>query len=256
MHAKKNANHVKSSPNSDPNLPPIRSSTFVVDKPSLKNVPRIEENSSQKLTLAQVMAMKKNELKKQQQQHKNGIETIEILDSHSSGNGNSPRLYNNSKAIDTILKNAQASGTLNLSDHDLPEGKNSLFKKRQMFSNFLSNLSLKFLVPPKVYTLNEVDSKEYAKNTSLNFEANDAKWWNQVELKKLILAFNKITYIPRQIEQLSTLVVLDVTEINMYLTAFSKLISTFFKIKLHDNRIELIDESLGKLTLLETLNIS
>jgi hypothetical protein len=182
MSVKKNASYTKM-PGSVSNLPPIRSSTFVLDNPSVPNLPRIDEPGSQKLTLAQVKHMKKNELK---QQSKLGGDSIEIVEVNNSRSGNSPRQYNNLKSIETILRNAQGSGTVNLSDQDLPE------------------------VPPKIFTLNEIDPNEYAKNTNVNFESNDSKWWNQVEIKKLILAFNRITHIPRQIEQLSTLVVLDV----------------------------------------------
>ena len=45
----------------------------------------------------------------------------------------------------------------------------------------------------------------------MNEENDDSpRWWDQAELTKLVLASNKISFIPRDIKNLSTLVSLDV----------------------------------------------
>ena len=64
-----------------------------------------------------------------------------------------------------------------------------------------------FLVPSTVWRIN-LDAPEEGKNLSLD-NAED-RWWDQVELNKLIMASNLLTTIPDDIAQLTALVILDV----------------------------------------------
>ena len=57
----------------------------------------------------------------------------------------------------------------------------------------------------------QINAEKINGSISLDDENNDSlKWWDQIELVKLILASNKIKYIPKEIKQLFSLVVLDV----------------------------------------------
>ena len=62
----------------------------------------------------------------------------------------------------------------------------------------------------------------------------DFRWWEQVELTKLILATNKLTQITKDIKHLSNLTSLDI----------------------HDNQLQSIDDAVGELNLLQNLNLS
>ena len=64
-----------------------------------------------------------------------------------------------------------------------------------------------FLVPDTVWRIN-IDTPEEARSVSLD---NDERWWDQVDLTKLILASNTITDLGDGIKQLPALVVLDVS---------------------------------------------
>ena len=90
--------------------------------------------------------------------------------------------------IELALKNARRSGQLNLSDFSLVE------------------------VPSNVWHLNTQDFG-VSKSTNLEYgEANEFKWWEQVDLNKLILASNKIKIITKDVENLNSLVSLDVSK--------------------------------------------
>ena len=70
-------------------------------------------------------------------------------------------------------------------------------------------------VPNSVWFLNKLDTSmdKSKKDMNISMDNNDnedSKWWNQVELTKLILASNKIKQIPTDIQQLDTLCTLDV----------------------------------------------
>jgi hypothetical protein len=45
----------------------------------------------------------------------------------------------------------------------------------------------------------------------------DFKWWEQTELQKLILASNKIKIIPKEIQNLQTLITFDVFYLFIFL---------------------------------------
>ena len=47
-----------------------------------------------------------------------------------------------------------------------------------------------------------------------NENTEEYRWWQQVELQKLILASNKIKIIPRDVKNLQSLVTLDVNTIS------------------------------------------
>ncbi|XP_070564294.1 leucine-rich repeat-containing protein 40-like [Ptychodera flava] len=106
-----------------------------------------------------------------------------------------------------IIKQARASGQLNLSNRNLTE------------------------VPQEVWRIN-IDVPEEGKNVSLD-TAGD-RWWEQVDLVKLILASNKLQEISSDITQLPALTVLDV----------------------HDNQLSSITEAIGELINLQRLNLS
>ena len=106
-----------------------------------------------------------------------------------------------------LLKAARSSGQLNLSNRSLTE------------------------IPEKVWKIN-IDVPEEAKNVALG--NNDERWWDQVDLVKLILASNKLSNIPEDIKHLPALTVLDA----------------------HDNQIETLSEEIGELRELTRFNLS
>lgn len=104
---------------------------------------------------------------------------------------NESKLATSIKNIDLVIKNARKSGQLNLSDANLTE------------------------IPVEIWQLNENSqdlsfNKPRAANNKDNNNDNEFKWWDQVDLTKLILAANKIKLVPSDIKALSTLVTLDV----------------------------------------------
>ncbi len=64
-----------------------------------------------------------------------------------------------------------------------------------------------FAVPNSVWRIN-IDVPEEAKSVSL--DNTEDRWWEQVDLTKLILASNTLAHLSEDIRQLSALVVLDV----------------------------------------------
>ena len=106
-----------------------------------------------------------------------------------------------------MLKAARHSGQLNLSNRQLVN------------------------VPENVWRIN-LDVPEEAKSASI--AETDERWWDQVDLKKLILASNQITEIPSDIQSLPALTVLDA----------------------HDNCIEKLSEELCELKELIKLHLS
>ena len=64
-----------------------------------------------------------------------------------------------------------------------------------------------FVVPSNVWTIN-IDVPEESKSVSL--DNSEDRWWDQVDLSKLILANNVITELSEDIAQLPALSVLDV----------------------------------------------
>ena len=86
---------------------------------------------------------------------------------------------------EALLRQARKSGQLNLSNRGLTK------------------------VPDKVWRVN-LDVPPEAMNVSLD-SAEDDKWWEQIDLSKLILASNKLTEVSPEIVQLPALAVLDVS---------------------------------------------
>ncbi|KAL8607179.1 hypothetical protein ACOMHN_009573 [Nucella lapillus] len=107
----------------------------------------------------------------------------------------------------SILKQARRSGQLNLSGRNLTE------------------------VPESVWRIN-LDVPEEARSVSL--DNTDERWWEQVELTKLILASNALAFLGEGLGQLPALTVLDV----------------------HDNRLVSLPDALGDLENLQKLDIS
>lgn len=91
---------------------------------------------------------------------------------------------------EAMLRQARKSGQLNLSNRGLTE------------------------VPEKVYRVN-LDVPPEAQNVSLD-STDDDKWWEIVDLTKLILASNKLSEISSEIAQFPALLVLDVSETRLF----------------------------------------
>lgn len=87
-----------------------------------------------------------------------------------------------------LLRQARRSGQLNLSNRGLTE------------------------VPQKVWRIN-ADVPEEAKSVSL--DNTDDKWWDQVDLTKLILASNALTSLAPDISNLPALEALDVRKFQL-----------------------------------------
>ncbi|XP_045160568.2 leucine-rich repeat-containing protein 40-like [Mercenaria mercenaria] len=107
----------------------------------------------------------------------------------------------------SILKQARKSGQLNLSGRSLTS------------------------IPDTVWRIN-IDVPEEGKTASMD-DADD-RWWEQIDLTKLILASNWLTGLSEDIANLPALTVLDV----------------------HDNRLESLPEALGTLQNLQKLDVS
>ncbi|XP_013382592.1 leucine-rich repeat-containing protein 40 [Lingula anatina] len=107
----------------------------------------------------------------------------------------------------TLLKQARQSGQLNLSNRALEA------------------------VPEEVWRVN-IDVPEEAQNITL--DNTEDRWWEQVDLTKLILASNRLTSISENIKLLPALSVIDA----------------------HDNLISSLPEALGQLTELVKLVLS
>ena len=104
-------------------------------------------------------------------------------------NENSP-LSSNPKSLQTLLKQARLSGSLNLSNYTLTQ------------------------IPLNVLRIN-IDKFEEESNKDGDDE-NGFKWWEQIELNKLIVGSNKIKEIPKEIEFLDTLITFDVKIVSFF----------------------------------------
>ena len=91
---------------------------------------------------------------------------------------------------EAMLRQARKSGQLNLSNRGLTK------------------------VPEKVWRVN-LDVPPEAQNVSLD-STDDDKWWEIVDLTKLILASNKLSEISSEIAQFPALLVLDVSETRLF----------------------------------------
>lgn len=91
---------------------------------------------------------------------------------------------------EAMLRQARKSGQLNLSNRGLTK------------------------VPQKVWRVN-LDVPPEAQNVSLD-STDDDKWWEIVDLTKLILASNKLSEISSEIAQFPALLVLDVSETRLF----------------------------------------
>ncbi|XP_072430262.1 leucine-rich repeat-containing protein 40 isoform X1 [Chiloscyllium punctatum] len=152
-----------------------------------------------------------------------------------------------------LIKTARKSGQLNLSNRELSE------------------------VPQSVWRIN-VDPPEES-HLNVSFTASD-RWWDQTDLTKLILASNKLQCLSEDIQLLPALTVLDVHD-NLLsslpcaigqLSKLQKLNISHNKLKelpdelwdltslkslyLHHNELEWIQEGIGKLIHLEELDVS
>ena len=127
--------------------------------------------------------------------------------SFQSGFGNNAGNDKEGNVPYAILKAARHNGQLNLASRSLT------------------------LIPDKVYRIN-VDVPEEAKGSSM--ADVDERWWDQVDLKKLIVASNQLSEISPEIKNLPALTVLDA----------------------HDNQITKLPEELEELKELTKLHLS
>jgi len=93
-------------------------------------------------------------------------------------------IQNKNDISDALLRQARKSGQLNLSNRQLTE------------------------VPGKVWNINTELPPE-AKNVSL--DSTEERWWDQIDLTKLILASNKLSSLSGDIVNLPALEFLDVS---------------------------------------------
>ncbi|XP_067893356.1 leucine-rich repeat-containing protein 40 isoform X2 [Heterodontus francisci] len=152
-----------------------------------------------------------------------------------------------------LIKTARKSGQLNLSNRELSE------------------------VPQSVWRIN-VDPPEES-HLNVSFSASD-RWWDQTNLTKLILASNKLQCLSEDIQLLPALTVLDVHDNQLrslpyaigQLLNLQKLNISHNKLKelpdklwnlsslktlhLHHNELEQIPEGIGQLVHLEDLDVS
>lgn len=188
------------------NEPPLinRSGTYVVEattspRDNSYQLPRIDNansrtvTSNRSLNLSILKQTKRAELLKQQSNN-TGSNGDDIL-VFAPTSHNRPTFQNDFKHL---IRNARRSGQLNLSGHDIVE------------------------VPMSVWRIDvdrDQDDEKDSKAKSVSFDKSDqdeSKWWTYVELTKLILASNKIRVIPREVNMLSSLTVLDVSS-NLFL---------------------------------------
>lgn len=101
------------------------------------------------------------------------------------GFGRQATLEKEGDVSEALLRQARKSGQLNLSNRGLAK------------------------VPDKVWRVN-LDVPPEARNVSLDCNEDD-KWWEIVDLTKLILASNKLTEISAEIANFPALAVLDVS---------------------------------------------
>ena len=126
-----------------------------------------------------------------------------------------------------MLKGARHSGQLNLSNRQLDA------------------------VPTKVWRIN-IDVPEEAKNISLS--DTDERWWDQVDLRKLILASNQLKEIPDDVKHLPALTMLDAHD-NQIATVSEEVgnLQELYKIHLSHNKITRLPESFARLVNLKVL---
>ena len=127
----------------------------------------------------------------------------------------------------SLLKSARQSGQLNISGRSLKE------------------------VPLGVWRIN-LDIPPEAQTVSLSNV--DERWWDQVDLRKLILASNEIQSIPNEIKFLPALNVLDAHDncIESLSDEISEL-RELTKLHLTHNKLSVLPDSLCKVTSLKTL---
>ncbi|GJP73221.1 hypothetical protein CLOP_g3960, partial [Closterium sp. NIES-67] len=122
--------------------------------------------------------------------------------------------------LDAVFKAARASGTLNLSGNDLKE------------------------VPPEVYSL-------------LDDVPQTEKWWESVELQKVLLSQNSLTQVSEEIGRLPCLTWIDVSynALARLPAAIGKLVELKSLLASH-NKLEALPEEIGGATNLVKLDVS
>jgi hypothetical protein len=129
------------------------------------------------------------------------------LETPSSPHSSLPR------SVENILKGSHRTGILNLSNLELEEG--FLIRTLKFTNQSINNLTIIYdkQVPFAVWRFNiDKGNLNADESDALSMERNeeDLKWWDHVDLTKLILASNKIRLITKEIKYLNTLINLDV----------------------------------------------
>ncbi len=128
---------------------------------------------------------------------------------------------------DMLIKQARASGQLNLSNRGLT------------------------IVPDKVWLINLTPPSQ---STGPSIAGDGDRWWDQTDLTKLILASNKLTRIDAGIQNLIMLAVLDVHDnVVAEIDESIGLLVSLRSLNLSHNRLSQLPASLSNLTSLSTL---
>jgi hypothetical protein len=145
-------------------------------KQAAKKTTPIKNSDSSSTSMSKFQQFKREQLSKQ---------NSSIINDNSS-------LSSNPKSMQTLLKQARLSGSLNISNYNLTQ------------------------IPLSVLRIN-IDKFEGEEN---NDDENGFKWWEQIELNKLIIGSNKIKEISKEIEFLDTLITLDVNEYSFNFSSY------------------------------------
>ena len=199
-----------------------------------------ETTSNKRISLALLKQQKRAELNKQQHQQqqlseKNTIDRLQRREMAASPNGankGSMVMFTKPKDINAIILESRRTGQLNLSDFDLEEGKRCLIFGRIVLTECqLCYMVLKTKVPNRVWRM-DLDKANLKSSDLLSMDEDtdaDFKWWDQIDLSKLIVATNRIRAIPKEVGLLSALVTLDVFKKNQvfytYRYPFTKMIN-------------------------------
>lgn len=154
------------------NRTPLKPTLSLTSPNNINNSPRSTPDSTKQLSRFQQFRTEQKLLKQ-----KSSNDEIPISFNSSA---------NNSKSLDRLIKQARVNGCLNLSTYNLNE------------------------IPKKVLRIN-IDKADDADDGQDGDDENKFKWWEQINLQKLIIASNKIKEIPKDIQYLDTLITFDVS---------------------------------------------
>lgn len=147
----------------------------------------------------------------------------------------------------------------------------SILSKLKKGSKYWDNYNKKlfYLVPNRVWTINELSKEELADlRREIDFSHKKDCWWEQEPLKSLDLSSNSLIALGAQIKNMLDLTFLDVritfntyfchANMKMFFTKMSVTTRNNEKsfLQLHDNLLESLPPEIGDLNNLRKLNIS